>query len=162
MRYGAVVLQILPSQSFTTSAMEGVSVRRETESMTGRRSGWQTGGESFINRRSILTLAVVSLTWAFSLMVLPRFAPVDLSAGVTAWALACPNCGTVESVATSSATRRSGELVAQLYRLTIRMADGSIRQLERVSPITPGAQVRVQNDVVWPLAPTHPNSAPTQ
>ena len=142
--------------------MEGASVRHDTGSMMGRRSNWRTERESFINRRSILTLVAVTLTWTFSLTVLPRYAPTDLSAGVTAWALACPNCGTVESVVMSRAAPSSGELVSQLYRLTIRMADGSVRRLERIVPITPGAQVMVQNDAVWPLVPTHPHPAATQ
>lgn len=131
---------------------------------TARRPWWRADDTSFVNPRSALALVGVSLTWVFSLTGLPQQAPIGLPASVEAWARACPTCGTVESVAKLLTPQASSELSSELatyfYRLTIRMADGSIRRIEQPAPITPGSQVLVQDGAVRPVAPALPAVAP--
>ncbi len=105
-----------------------------------------------VNPKTVLALVGVSLTWVISLTGLQRHAPMGLPAHVQAWAHECPSCGTVESVATLTLTQPPSELATYFYRLTIRMADGSIRRFEQSVPIAPGSQVLVQNGGVSPVA----------
>lgn len=125
----------------------------ETAIKTERRSWWRASDATLVNPRTVLALVAVSLTWAFSLTGLQRHLPGGLPASVQAWARECPDCGTVESLATLAVPRPAGrDLAAHLYRLTIRMADGSIRRFEQDTPIAPGSQVRVQGGTVRPVA----------
>lgn len=130
--------------------------------MTCRRPWWRADGPSLVNRRAVLALVAVSLTWAFSLTGLQKHAPSGLPTSVEAWARACPTCGTIESVAKLLAPQPSNELAVYIYRLTIRMADGSIRRIEHPMPITPGVQVMVQEGRVRPVTPSAPTPARRQ
>ena len=107
-----------------------------------------------VNPKTVLALVGVSLAWVISLTGLQRHAPTGLPAQVQAWAHECPSCGTVESVATLTLTPPPSELATHFYRLTIRMADGSIRCFEQSVPIAPGSQVLVQNASVSPVPAT--------
>jgi hypothetical protein len=132
----------------------------EMATATARRAGGVFAGDfagdrSWVNRRTVLALVGVSLTWVFSLTGLQRYAPAGLPASVQAWARECPSCGTVESVAKLVVSPSTGELAtAFVYRLTIRMADGSIRRLEQNVSFPPGSQVLVQGGTVRPAAGT--------
>lgn len=133
-------------------------MRQESTLMPVRRPWWRDDDTSLVNPRSICILVVVALTWAFSLMGLQRNPPIGLPSSVVAWSRTCPSCGTIESVATLRPT--PGEAASNVYRLTIRMADGSIRRVERSQPMVPGAQVLVREGAVQPVPPANP--APAQ
>ena len=131
-------------------------MRQESALTPVRRPWWYDDGTTLVNPRSIFILILVGLTWAFSLIGLQPYPPSGLPSSVAAWSRACPSCGTIESVATMAPAR--GEAGPTRYRLTIRMADGSIRRVERPEPIAPGLQVMVQEGVVRPAPP--PIAAP--
>ncbi len=125
-------------------------MRQESTLRPVRRPWWYDDGTTLVNPRSIVILIVVALTWAFSLIALKPNPPMGLPSSVAAWSRTCPSCGTVESVATLAPV--PGEAAAPHYRLTIRMADGSIRRVERSEPLAPGAQVLVRDGTLQ-LAP---------
>ncbi len=126
----------------------------ETAWTSGRRTGWQTRNGPWMNRRSVTALVAVSLTWAFSLSGVQRHLFAGLPESVQAWARACPACGTVESVATLHAPAAPNEVPVPVYRLTIRMADGSLRRIAQSTPMPPGAQVLVEGGAVRPVSPS--------
>ncbi|MEY4651643.1 MAG: hypothetical protein RI884_224 [Pseudomonadota bacterium] len=122
-----------------------------------RRSWWHDDSTSLFNPRSIAISILVALTWAFSLIALRPNPPSGLPSSVASWSRICPNCGTIESVATL--TFSPSEQATAPYRLTIRMADGSIRRIERPEPMVPGVQVLVQDDMAWPVPLANPAPA---
>ncbi len=125
-----------------------------------RRRVWRSTEPSWLNRRTVIALVAVTCTWIFSLTGLQKYAPAGLPKSVEAWSLACPSCGTVESVAKLLTPKPSSELATYFYRLTIRMADGSIRRVEQAAPITPGSQVWVHDGAVQRIV--HPAPPPAQ
>ncbi len=125
-------------------------MRQQTTRTPVRRWWWHDDGTSMVNPKSIGILILVASTWAFSLIGLAPNPPLGLPSSVVAWSRTCPSCGTVESVATLAPV--PGEAAAPHYRLTIRMADGSIRRVERSEPLAPGAQVLVRDGTLQ-LAP---------
>jgi len=129
-------------------------MRQKSTMAPVRRSWWHDDGTSLVNPRSIFILILVAMTWTFSLVGLQPHPPIGLPTSVAAWSRTCPTCGTVESVATLLPA--PGEATAPYYRLTIRMADGSIRRLERAEPLVPGLQVLVQAGAVQPAPPVSP------
>ncbi len=126
-------------------------MRQESTLTPVRRSWWHDDGTTLVNPRSIVILIVVALTWAFSLIGLKPHPPLGLPSSVAAWSRTCPSCGTVESVATLAPA--PGEAALPYYRLTLRMADGSIRRVERSEPLAPGVQVQVRDGTLQPVAP---------
>lgn len=133
-------------------------MRQESTLRPVRRPWWYDDGTTLVNTRSIVILIVVALTWAFSLIALKPNPPMGLPSSVAAWSRTCPSCGTVESVATLVPV--PGEAARPHYRLTVRMADGSIRRLERFEPLAPGVQVQVRDGTLHPVAPVAVPAAP--
>ncbi len=139
-------------------------MRQDTALAPVRRSWWHDDGTTMVNTRSIVILIVVALTWAFSLIGLKPHPPLGLPSSVAAWSRTCPSCGTVESVATlmSAPGDVPGGAAVPFYRLTIRMADGSIRRVERAEPLAPGVQVLVRDGTLHPAPPAAAVPAPPQ
>ncbi len=115
-----------------------------------RRPWWRADDSCLVNPRSVLALVAMVLTWVFSLTVLQKHPSHGLPESVHAGSRAYPSCGTVESVATLLDPQSSGPLATYFYRLTIRMADGSLQRIEQSAPLAPGSQVLVQGGVVQP------------
>jgi len=133
-------------------------MRQESTLRPVRRPWWYDDGTTLVNPRSIVILIVVALTWAFSLIALKPNPPMGLPSSVAAWSRTCPSCGTVESVATLVPV--PGEAARPHYRLTVRMADGSIRRLERFEPLAPGVQGPSCRRHESPCAPNRPPVPP--
>ena len=129
---------------------------------TERRRIWRSAESSWVTRRSVIVLVAVTCTWIFSLTGMQSYMPAGLPKSVEAWSRACPSCGTVESVAKLLTPQPSSELATYLYRLTIRMADGSIRRIEQPAPITPGSQVWVHEGAVQRIVQPAPPPAQRQ
>lgn len=134
----------------------------QTSMTTERRRIWRSTETSWVTRRSVIILVAVTCTWIFSLTGLQSYKPAGLPTSVEAWSRACPSCGTVESVAKMLTPQPSSELATFFYRLTIRMADGSIRRIEQPAPITPGSQVWVQEGAVQRIVQPAPPPAQRQ
>jgi hypothetical protein len=134
----------------------------QTSMTTQRRRIWRSTETSWVTRRSVIILVAVTCTWIFSLTGLQQYAPAGLPKSVEAWSRVCPSCGTVESVAKLLTPKPSSELATYFYRLTIRMADGSIRRIEQPAPIPPGSQVLVHDGAVQRVVHTAPTPAQRQ
>jgi hypothetical protein len=134
----------------------------ETTMTPARRRWWHNADSSWINRRSVISVVAVICTWTFSLTGLQKYVPAGLPKSVEAWSRVCPTCGTVESVAKLLTPQPSSDLAIYFYRLTIRMADGSIRRVEQPAPIAPGSQVLVHEGVVQRVVQTAPTPVQRQ
>jgi hypothetical protein len=161
MQLRVLVLQILLSLRLKKPAKEGLSMN-ETTMSSARRGWWHNTDASWINRRTVIALVAVTCTWIFSLTGLQQYAPAGLPKSVEAWSRVCPSCGTVESVAKLLTPKPSSELATYFYRLTIRMADGSIRRIEQPAPIPPGSQVLVHDGAVQRVVHPAPTTAQRQ
>ncbi len=126
---------------------------KETATTAERRPWWRTREGPLLNKGSVAAFVGVLLTWALSLSGVHKHVFAGLPEQVQAWSRACPTCGTVEAVAILQATRASGDPPVQVHRLTIRMADGSLRHIDRSAPFPPGAQVLVEGGSVRPVPP---------
>ena len=134
----------------------------ETTMSPARRRWWHNADSSWVNRRSVILLIAVICTWIFCLTGLQKYVPAGLPKSVEAWSRACPTCGTVESVAKLLTPQPSSELATYFYRLTIRMADGSIRRIEQPASIPPGSQVMVHEGAVQRVVHTAPTAGQRQ
>lgn len=126
---------------------------KEIATTTEGRPWWRAREEPLLNKGSVAAFVGVVLTWALSLSGVQKHVFAGLPEQVQVWSRACPTCGTVEAVAILPASRASGEPPAQVHRLTIRMADGSLRYIDQSAPFPPGAQVLVEGGTVRPVPP---------
>ena len=129
-----------------------------------RRRGWRrtSSTQPVFTLKTIVILVAVVLAWTFALSNSDRLRPPNPDRSGTEWAPVCPDCGVVESVSLLPSPLDPRGSAPQPYRLIIRMADGSVLQLERPTPLVPGAQVRVQGRDVQPLAPPAGSAAQRQ
>lgn len=123
---------------------------------------WPLAPELQSNLGTVLAVLGVVLAWTAAV-----FAPQGgAGAGwrpvaIASWSQACPRCGIVESIITLQASGASGaaaDAPPPRYRVTIRMADGSVRELQRAVQLAPGARVLVDGDSVCPAPPEDAHS----